>query len=85
MVSVVHHRLQQPVLVIAAQADDVARCLFSKRENSLDARFGIGTAVDVVAKKHNRIGRGGFVVNLRQKLLERFECAVDVANRDGRH
>jgi hypothetical protein len=31
------------------------------------------------------IGRGGFAVNLRQKLLERFECAVDVANRDGRH
>ncbi len=50
MAGVVGLGTQEPVLVIASEADDLGRAFTAKRENRIHAASGVWTSVDVIAE-----------------------------------
>ena len=81
MTGVVTHRLQHPVLVVAAEADDRRRHLTREGENRVDAALRIGTSIDVIPERHYRIAAGDFRPKLVKEIRQRSKVSVDVANR----
>src|SRR4051794_2667799 len=78
-------RLQEPLLVIAQQADDLGGDLPSKRENRVDAFLCLRTAVNVVAEEDDHVPVGRHGSKLGQEIIQRGKVAMDIADCNRRH
>lgn len=85
MTAAVTQRSKEPIFVVAEQANDFRRDAALKLENRIDAAARFATAIDVIAEKHDGVAASALFSNLVEKVGERFEVAMDVADGDGRH
>jgi hypothetical protein len=60
-------RPKEPILVVPTQADDIRTHLPLKPENRVDAAFGVGTSVNVVAEEYDGVVIGDLGMKLAKK------------------
>ena len=78
------HRLEQPVLVVAAEADDVGAGVAAERKDGLDAVARVRTAIDVITEKDDGVVRVN-VRQLRKQIDEGLTMTMNVANCERGH
>ena len=65
-------RPKEPLLVVPTKADDIRTHLPSKSENRVNAAFGIGTSIDVVAEEYD-----GVVISISARSWSRRSSSAD--------
>ena len=76
---------EEPVFVVPEQADDLRLDLALNRENRIHTAFGVWTAINVVAQKHNRVTPAALAVNLVENVGEGLTIAVDIPDCNSGH
>jgi hypothetical protein len=83
--AIVAKRAEEPVFVVPDQTNNLSIDLALKSEDRIHASSRVRGAIDVVAKKHERVPRTALTSNLIEDVIQGGKIAVDVPYRDGGH